>query len=146
METHAADAFSGEGARLYGGRWNSPGIPMVYTAGSRALAALEILVHLDSPRLLSRFVLCEVLLNGTLVRDLSADDIPMDWRFEPPPHSTQAVGDRWIKEAPSPVLHVPSVIIAEESNYLLNPHHPDFAQIRISKPRPFRFDPRLNRL
>jgi RES domain-containing protein len=145
QERHGEDAFSGEGARLYGGRWNSPGVAVVYTAGSRAMAALEILVHLDSARLLRGFVLCEVKFDDGLVADAEADAIPADWRVDPPPRSTQALGDGWVREARSAVLRVPSVIIAEEHNFLLNPNHPDFGKVRVGKPVAFDFDPRLNR-
>jgi RES domain-containing protein len=144
-ERHAAQAFNGEGARLYGGRWNSLGVPVVYAAGSRALAALEMLVHLDSPRILSRFVLCQVDFDERLVQALEPAEIPDDGRADPPPGSTQAIGDEWVEVAGSAVLRVPSVIVAEESNYLLNPAHSDFSKIRVGKPVPFDFDPRLGK-
>jgi RES domain-containing protein len=143
QERHATQAFSGEGARLYGGRWNSPGVRVVYTAGSRALAALELLVHLDSPRILKRFVLCRVEFEERLVRELEPAKIPDDWRAYPPPRSTQAIGDTWVMEAGSAVLRAPSVIVAQEWNYLLNPGHPDFRKIQIRELMPFDFDPRL---
>ena len=145
LETHANDAFTGEGAPLYGGRWNSPGVAVVYTAGSRALAALEVLVHLDSPRLLRRFVLCEVMFDEALVRELPPGEIPADWRAEQPPRSTQEIGDMWVKGDDSAVLRVPSLVVPEESNYLLNPAHTQFNQVRIGERRPFSFDPRLHK-
>jgi len=139
------DAFTGEGARLYGGRWNPPGVAIVYTAGSRALAALELLVHLDSPQLLRSFVLCQVTFEDGLVLDLEPAGIPPDWRLDPPPRSAQEIGGRWAARSTSAVLRVPSAVLPEEHNYLLNPNHLDFNKIRIDAPVPFSFDPRLNR-
>jgi RES domain-containing protein len=145
QERHAAQAFNGEGARLFGGRWNSPGVAVVYAAGSRALAALELLVHLDSPLILKTFVLCRVEFDERLARTLEPGEIPKNWRADPVPRSTQATGDAWIKGAESAVLRVPSVIVPEEWNYLLNPKHPDFSKIQVGQPSPFDFDPRLHR-
>jgi RES domain-containing protein len=146
QERHASQAFNGEGARLFGGRWNSPGVAVVYAAGSRALAALELLVHLDSPRILKTFVLCRVEFDEGLPRTLKPGEIPKNWRADPVPQSTQAAGDAWIKRAESAVLRVPSVIVPEEWNYLLNPNHPDFSKIQVGQPSPFDFDPRLHRV
>lgn len=143
LERFAREAFSGEGARLYGGRWNSPGHPAVYAAGSRALAVLEMLVHLEMPQLLERYQLFEAVLPESLITELAVKNLPRDWRDDPVPKSAQAVGDEWIEKASSAVLCVPSVLIPEEHNYLLNPRHPDFKQVRISAPQNFRFDPRL---
>ena len=142
-QEHTATAFSGEGARLYGGRWNSPGVSLVYTAQSRALAALEMLVHLESPALLKKYLLFEVSFDSSYVQQLSLDDLPTDWRSDPPPSSTQAIGDAWATSLASPVMLVPSVLIPGESNFLLNPRHSQFPELRIGDPVPFEFDPRL---
>ncbi len=139
-EKHAATAFSGEGARLYGGRWNSPGTSVVYTSGSRALAALESLVHLNPPVMFS-YVALSAGFDEALVE--KAVELPADWRDQPVPASTKAIGDLWVKEARSAVLELPSVIIPGESNFLINPAHPDFQKIAIGKPEPFGFDSRL---
>ena len=140
---HAATAFSGEGARVYGGRWNTPGVSLVYTAQSRALAALEMLVHLESPSLLKKYVLFEVNFESSHVQQLSLNDLPTDWRSDPAPTSTQAIGDAWAMSLASPVLLVPSVLIPGEFNFLLNPRHSQFSELRIGDPVPFEFDPRL---
>jgi len=142
-QEHAATAFSGEGARLYGGRWNSPGVSLVYAAQSRALAALEILVHLESPALLKKYLLFEVSFESEDLQQLSLNDLPTDWRSNPAPRSTQAIGDAWAATLASPVLLVPSVLIPGESNFLLNPRHSRFSELRIGDPVPFEFDPRL---
>ncbi len=143
QERHAAEAFSGEGARLYGGRWNSPGIPMIYRAQSRALAALEMLVHLDSPRLLRSFLLFEVTFDDAPVAAINPADLPANWRDEPVPPSTQAIGNAWVANAATPILRVPSVLIPQESNFLLNPRHPQMSKVQFRKPERFAFDPRL---
>jgi len=137
---HAATAFSGEGARLYGGRWNSPGVSLVYTSGTKALAALESLVHLNPP-VIFKYAAIPIEFDTALVEKVTA--LPADWNDMPAPPSTRAIGDLWAKQARSAVLELPSVIIPGESNFLLNPTHPDFKKIVIGKPEPFSFDPRL---
>lgn len=139
---HAATAFDGEGARLFGGRWNSPGTRVVYTSGSKALATLESLVHLNPPVVFA-YVVIAVEFDEALVEPVASVRLPAEWAGEPPPPSAQAVGDAWVKEARSAVLELPSAIIQTECNYLLNPAHPDFKKIAIRKPEPFSFDPRL---
>lgn len=141
-EKHAAKAFSGEGARLFGGRWNSRGVPLVYTSSTKSLAALETLVHLNPPVLFD-YVAIRIEFDEALIETVPPKSLPADWRVEPPPPSSKAVGDRWVREGRSAVLALPSVIIPAELNYLLNPAHPDFRKISIGKPEPFAFDPRL---
>ena len=139
---HAAIAFDGEGAWRFGGRWNSPGTRVVYTSGTKALATLESLVHLNPP-VTFKYVAIPVEFDDALVEAVGVADLPADWSEEPPPPSTLEVGDQWVKDARSAVLELPSVIIQTEPNYLLNPAHPDFNKIAIGKPVPFAFDPRL---
>jgi RES domain-containing protein len=139
----APEAFSGEGARLYAGRWNSPGVSVVYTAQSQALAALELLVHLENADLLYEYVLIEARFDSSLIIRLAKSELPKDWRASPPPRSARAIGDAWIAEEPSPVLELPSAVIPAESIFLLNPQHPGFSQIQIGEPFPFEFDFRL---
>jgi RES domain-containing protein len=140
---YAADAFSGEGAFVNGGRWNSPGVRMVYTAGSISLALLELLVHLRNTEVLRSFSLCPVSFEESLISSLDRADFPKDWRKSPAPASLQALGDDWIASGTSVVLRVPSAIVGDESNYLLNPEHPNFHRLQIGTPRPFDFDTRL---
>lgn len=139
-EKHAATAFSGEGARLFGGRWNSPGVGLVYTSSAQSLAVLESLVHLNPP-VLFKYVAIPVEFDSALVETPAS--LPADWADQPAPPSTQALGDLWARESRSAVLQLPSVIIPAEANYLLNPTHPDFRKIAIGKPVAFCFDPRL---
>jgi len=140
-EKRAATAFSGEGAARTGGRWNSRGVAVVYTSSTRALATLESLVHLNPP-VAFKYVAIPIKFDDALVETLAGKNLPADWRNEPPPPSTKAVGDGWVKAARSAVLALPSVITGE-LNYLLNPAHRDFGKIKIGKPEPFTFDPRL---
>ena len=139
---HAKIAFNGEGARLYGGRWNSAGIAVVYASATRALAALESLVHLNPP-VRFKYVAIAVEFDDSLLESMRAAKLPANWKEQPAPPSAKAVGDLWVKEARSAVLELPSVIVPAESNYLLNPAHPDFKSIRVGKPEPFSFDSRL---
>jgi RES domain-containing protein len=139
---YAAAAFDGEGARLYGGRWNSPGTRMVYTSSTISLAVLEALVHLQEASLLSSYLLISVSFDDALVERLERSRLPDVWRTYPPPSELQRLGDEWVRSRRSAVLEVPSVIVERESNYLLNPAHPDFSLV-IGEPEPFTFDERL---
>lgn len=134
-------AFSGEGARLFGGRWNSPGIPVVYTSESVALATLETCVHIDRDVDMGRYMIFPVRFESELVTRL--EQIPENWDHDPIPPQAMAAGDQWAKKSSSPVLKVPSVIVPWEFNYVLNPLHPEFSRIRIGPARPFFMDKRL---
>ncbi len=141
-EKHAATAFSGEGAYRSGGRWNSVGIRVVYASATQSLAALENLVHLN-PKIAFRYAAFRIEFDAVLLEQFPADILPANWTEEPPPPSTQAIGDRWVREARSAVLGLPSIVVRGETNYLFNPAHPDFRQISLGPPEPFAFDPRL---
>ena len=140
---HARNAFSGEGAREFGGRWNNPGSAVVYTAQYQSLAALEMLVHLDSSELLQKYVLIAVEFDESLITRVESSALPRQWRSEPPPSEVRLIGDEWILSGTSAVLQVPSALVPGESNFLLNPGHKDFAKLSFGKPLSFRFDPRL---
>ena len=139
----AVDAFSREGARLYGGRWNSPGIAIVYTAGSVSLATLELLVHLDNTSVLPSFSICPVDFDDSLVELLDLATLPRDWHQSPPPTSLRTIGDDWISRGSSVVLRVPSAVIENENNYLINPAHTDFKKLVIGSMKALKLDPRL---
>jgi RES domain-containing protein len=132
--------LSGEGARILGGRWNSPGRPVVYFAEHPALAALEVRVHLDLPfeLLPNDFVLMRSMLSDRLVAEI--DDPPDDLASG---SHTLTVGDAWLVRGQSVALRVPSVLVPNAWNILLNPRHPDAARARITGIDPFHFDPRL---
>lgn len=134
------DAFSGEGARLFGGRWNSPGTPMVYSSSSLALAALETLVHTDRRRFKRNYVTFKLHLPEELVLELRESDLPEDWRARAVSEGARRIGSAWAEAQASAALSVPSVIIPTERNYLLNPLHPQFSDLVIDLAEAFRFD------
>jgi len=139
-------AFSGEGARRYGGRWNSPGVPVVYTSSVISLAILEWRCHLTqwpAPAV----VLIEIEFDVSLV--WSPQKLPPNWRRFPSPRENATVGDNWVRSGKSVVLRLPSALVPkdhEEYNYVLNPAHPDFTLIKIGKPQLFKPDLRLGPL
>ncbi|MBT0961330.1 RES family NAD+ phosphorylase [Denitromonas iodatirespirans] len=140
----ADTAFSGEGARLYGGRWNRKGVPMVYTAASQSLAMLEILVQ-DEP-LRARYVMIPATLPKRFkVEQIELAELPEQWNDPANRAHLQALGSDWIARGSSAVLAVPSAVIPAERNYLINPRHPDFAKIDIGPPQDFVTDLRLRR-
>ena len=138
----ARSAFSGEGARLYGGRWSPKGVPVVYTAANQSLAILEMLVQ-DQP-LRARYVMIEARIpSGVKLDRVSIDDLPSDWREIGARQKLQAIAEGWARKRKAAVLAVPSAIVPRESNYLLNPLHPAFKRINISKPSTVETDLRL---
>ena len=140
---HVVSAFTGEGARLYGGRWNSSNSGMVYTAGSISLATLEMFVHLRNEIVMGRYVIFEVTFDSSLVSAVNIDELPDTWRDCPSPHEVQIIGDEWIRSGCSAVLKVPSAVIPSEFNFLLNPNHKHFGKIDIGPEEALLFDKRL---
>ena len=140
---HALSAFSGEGARAYGGRWNYPGIPMVYAAHTRALAALESLAHYGGAERRMAFVTFEIEFPDKIAIHLDAAALPGDWRSGEPRASTQGLGSEWQQSGRSAALVVPSVLVPQEFCVLLNPEHANIDKIMLSYPEPFEFDARL---
>jgi RES domain-containing protein len=116
---------------------------MIYTAQSQSLAALEMLVHLDSPEILKKYLLFEIELDAAYIADLDKSNFPKNWKADPVPEKVQAIGDAWIAAGSSAVLRVPSTLVPGESNFLLNPRHADFQKLTIHKPISFQFDPRF---
>jgi RES domain-containing protein len=136
--------FDGEGARLRGGRWNHPGTPIVYISSSLALAALETLVHLVRFLPLRHLVAVPADIPDSVpIVPVRAAGLPRAWRAPSPPTALADIGTRWAEAGESAVLEVPSVIVPQEPNYLLNPRHQHFKRIRIGRPEPFYFDPRF---
>jgi RES domain-containing protein len=140
---HAAAAFDGEGARLHGGRWNSPGTRVAYASDSIALAALEVLAHLQSTAVLQAYSLVSLSFPEKTVEVLQATALPARWRRFPSPPENHAIGDQWVAEGRSLILQVPSAIIPTAANFLINPSHPDFGELVIGRPERFAFDARL---
>jgi RES domain-containing protein len=140
---HSQTAFSGEGAFLVGGRWNSPGVRVVYASGSVALAVLETLAYRKARRPLPPRHLYRLVLDERQVTWVPPEQLPDDWMTYPHPESTQAIGDAWVNRGDTLALAVPSVLAPQEHNIALNPAHPDFAHLQIEGPKVFPFNPRL---
>ncbi len=136
-------AFSGEGARRYGGRWNSAGVAVVYTSSSISLAILEWRAHLTQwPAPAS--VIIRIEFDASLV--WSPAKLPTNWKRWPCPKTTAAVGDTWVRSGRSAVLKLPSAVVPAEFNYVLNPAHAEFGKIRLGRPQVFKADSRLGPL
>lgn len=142
-EQYSGSAFSGEGARQHGGRFNSLGIPVVYTAGSLPLALVETMTGLERYDQLRRYVFFRVGIPEEQLSKLEEEDLPDGWDQHPPPSQSQRVGDRWVSREESAVLRVPSVAVPYSYNYLLNPLHEAFDDIEIGQAEPFPVDERL---
>jgi RES domain-containing protein len=139
----AATAMDGEGARRFGGRWNEVGVPAVYLAESRALAALEILVHAPREALALEWRIIEVQISADLIEKQGISRLPAGWRDQPSSLAAQKHGSRWMRDSGKLGLLLPSVIIPEEAVLLLNTRHPEMRDLRISRPQSFDFDARL---
>ena len=143
---YAADDLSGEGARLTGGRWNSPGMALLYTSSTIALAVLETVVHLSSSGLpLNRYLIrIDIPDNLWALREENDQhSVPSGWDALPAGATSPGFGDAWLRSQRSVVLTVPSVIVPEEKNVLINPKHPDAHNITAQSLRRWTYDPRL---
>lgn len=138
---HVATSLSGLGSAAYPGRWNSQGVRLAYTAGSSALAMLELLVHLDKEDVPAGLRLLSFALPDDAVDTL--DPLPPGWDRLPYATAVRAAGDAWIASTASLALRVPSAVAHDESNLLVNPAHPRFAEVRLLDDRPLALDPRL---
>ena len=137
-----ADDLSGAGARLYGGRWNSEGQAMVYTASSRSLAMLETLVHISPTNVPEDFCIM-VIEAPDDVQDLDETLLPGNWQEYPEMDILKQVGNQFLKDNKFLMLKVPSAIVTEEFNYLINPTHPKAGMVKVIDRTPFEFDTRL---
>lgn len=138
----AASAFSGEGSRLFGGRWNPKGVRVVYTASSLALAAVEYFVNIDPSDAPDDLVASEAALPPTL----SIEHLDPSFLLSAELTNTlvtKKAGAAWIRSRRSVALQVPSLAIEGDWNILLNPEHPDFAKIQLLPHRPWHFDQRM---
>ncbi|HEX9671448.1 MAG TPA: RES family NAD+ phosphorylase [Thermoanaerobaculia bacterium] len=143
-QLYAERAFDGEGARLYGGRWNRPGEAVVYTSETLSLAALEYFVQLDPDTAPDDLVaVAAELPPGLAVRSLAPADLPAGWRSYPALEALQELGTAWVRAGETAALSVPSAVIPHERNLLLNPAHPLLTGLRVLPPEPFGFDPRV---
>lgn len=140
---YAGDVTKGEGARLYGGRWNSRGVRVVYASSSLALAAVETFVNLEPNLRPADLISIEGEIPETLeIARLDPKQLPSNW-YATRDESLRRFGDEWIKGGKTVALHVPSAAIRGEWNVLLNPAHPDFSKLKIGEPLSFEFDVRM---
>jgi len=141
---YLSQAFTGEGARLAGGRWNPVGSRMVYLASSLSLATLEMFVHTeDYAILMNLFSYLPVSFDSRLIETPSMGELPLGWNSPEILAGTQLYGDGWLRSKRSLILAVPSAVTQNELNYLINPNHPDFSEIQMNDAQPLRLDPRL---
>jgi RES domain-containing protein len=143
--SYAAEAERGEGARLYGGRWNSRGVRMVYASTSLALAAVETFVNLEPNLQPKDLVSIEgEIPDGLEISRVDLKTLPANWH-ETRDQSLRRFGNDWIRAGQTAALLMPSAAIRGEWNVLLNPAHRDFSKIKFRKPQPFEFDVRMFR-
>ena len=136
--------LDGEGASLYGGRWNSEGVPVVYTSSTLALAALEFLVHVDIEDVPNDLVALGLEVPADAgAKTVAVNDLPSDWNQLPDHPACAKIGDDWVAEGKALLLCVPSAVVPEESNLLINPDHPRARDVVVASVRPFAFDSRL---
>lgn len=136
--------ISGKGAEKAGGRWNSRGTAVLYTGESRALCMAEIAVHVPLGNVPTEYELVTIEIPDTAsIQTVVTNELPSDWYASPPTGATQAIGDQWVRAGNYLILKVPSVIVQGDSNYLLNPIHSDFSQVKCLSIEPFGFDERL---
>lgn len=141
---HAAGAFTGEGARRFGGRWNRRGTAVVYLSDTLSLAALETFVHLGSSYPVHTFAAFEVQIPDDLPGvTLGEAELPKEWRAEPAPDTCKNLGTEWVESNATVHLSVPSVIIPRQRNLVLNIAHPDYPKLKITRHPDFTFDPRM---
>ena len=140
---YGEEALSGEGARRYGGRWSSPGIPVIYCAEHLSLAVLEILVHTQRNSMLSGYVQLSLRIQEEQIASLSAAVLPENWQDPFPGNDLQSLGDAWFSKGEYLALAVPSAVLPQEKNYLINPRHADFSYLSASPPETLALDPRL---
>ncbi len=143
LESEAATAFSGEGAWRYGGRWNSRNVRVIYASEHQSTAALEVFVHNKPFNPNEKYKAFRLEWPDRSTKRFPAEKLPANWRIFPPPMETREIGDHWVQQRRSAVLALPSAISPADTNFLLNPEHPDFKQIRIAPPVDYEFDPRL---
>lgn len=139
-----SNELSGKGAAKFGNRWNSKGVEMIYSAESRALAMAEVAVHLTLATLPSDYVMIEIDIPNTVeVEELEVKKLPNNWNNHPPSSTTQKIGDKFIELNNACVLKVPSAVVQGDCNYLINPYHEQFKQLKIIETVRFPFDKRI---
>lgn len=138
--------LSGKGAAIFGERWNSKGLELIYTAENRSLAMAEVAVHFSLATMPSSYNMLSIFIPDNLtIKEIKTIELPDDWNTFPHAKSTQNIGDNFILENKFVTLKVPSVVTKGDFNILINPHHKDFKKIKIKSSEPFLFDRRIFR-
>ncbi|HWR88779.1 MAG TPA: RES family NAD+ phosphorylase [Dissulfurispiraceae bacterium] len=138
------EALTGDGAKEYPGRWNPKGTPVVYASASRALAVLELFVHLGDEGKDKEYVFIPLIIPDFLaITTLTANNLLPGWNVDPVPSYTQNLGGKWIARGRTAILKVPSTVVPGDCNYVLNVRHPDFAEVTTLPAEPFFYDPRM---
>jgi RES domain-containing protein len=139
-----ADSLSGKGSSIKGARWNSVGVELIYTAGNRSLAMAEVAVSLTLATLPDDFVMMTIQIpNAIAIKELFMEELPSNWNLFPHPSATQKFGNEFVSENKYCVLKIPSVVTQGDFNFLINPYHKSFNQIKIIKTEKFPFDKRI---
>ncbi len=139
-----AEPLTGLGASLRGGRWNSAGVHMLYTASNRSLAMAEVAVHLTMATLPEDFVMLTIFVpDDAAEKKVLPASLPVNWNIFPPHPSTQQIGDDFVRENKNLLLRVPSAVTRGDFNYLINTAHPDFEKVKIVSSEKFPFDLRI---
>ena len=143
ISEHISD-ITGTGAKIYGGRWSHAGYPVVYTSGSRSLAALEFLVHVPMALAPENLSIVEINIQENVKRESIKENLlPSSWRDYPAPEQLATIGTNWIKSKSSLLLDIPSAVVDKEVNTLINPLHPDIKHVNVAIVEKFSFDSRL---
>ena len=138
--------LTGEGARLYGGRWNREGVSLIYASTTRALATVEFLVHVPIGLVPRDLAIAAIEVRDSMPLDHVAEpDLPRNWRQHPPPRELARIGSDWALSSSSLLLRVPSAVVPGEDNILINPAHPAMAEVRLLGTQAYGFDERLIR-
>lgn len=138
--------LSGKGAAFYGGRWNSPGVELIYCAQNRSLAMAEVAVHFSLASIPSDYFMMTIWVPDAIpVEPLHPKHLPVDWNIFPPPHALRIIGDQFVRKGENLLLQVPSAVTPGDHNILINPAHPAFEEVRVLRTEPFAFDRRLFR-
>ena len=140
---YAVAPLSGEGSARYPGRWNLRGVRVVYVSESLSLATLEVLAHAENVSMLNQYVALKVSFPSESLTVLTSDELPDDWQSDPAPDTTRQLGNTWFNLRQTLALKVPSTLIPNEHNFLLNPAHPGFDHIDVAAPIPLPFDGRI---
>ncbi len=142
--TQFANDLSGTGSRIYGGRWNSPGLAAVYTSGSKSLAVLESLINAPPAILKNYFSILTIEIAGKFIIDeILEQNLPKNWNEFPSPNWLARLGDKWLKEGKILLMKIPSAIIYSEDNFIINPAHADFKKVKIIFTEKLELDKRI---